>query len=180
MLYDFDRTEEHVFMMNQMEQIVADQQPDVFLVSGDVFNTSAPSASIQRKFAESVIRMHTAKPDMSIVITAGNHDSQSRHEIFRVLWEMANVQMIGAIDTDNPENHIINIGNKGFVIAVPYANERFMPDGFFSHMEELVAERNADNLPVVLMAHTTVAGCDWRGHSGANERTVGGIDRTNL
>ncbi len=179
-LYDFDRTEEQVFMMEQMEQMVVDLQPDAFLISGDVFNTSAPSASIQHKFADSILRMHIAKPDMNIIVTAGNHDSQSRHEIFRSLWETANVQMIGTLDIEHPENHIVKVGEKGFVVAVPYANERFMPTDFFSHLEQYVAERNSFNLPVILMAHTTVAGCDISGHQGANELTVGGIDSVGI
>lgn len=46
-----------------------------------------------------------------------------------------------------------------------------------------VAERNNDNLPVVMSAHTTVKGCDFTGHdtmqlgTAQNEEfTVGGID----
>ena len=37
-------------------------------------------------------------------------------------------------------------------------------------------ERNTDGLPVIMMAHTTVQGCNFTGHDNANETSVGGID----
>ena len=68
----------------------------------------------------------------------------------------------------------------GFIIAVPYANERFLPENFYTGLLQLTSQQNNDGLPVVMMAHTTVAGCDYSSHRNASERNVGGIDSVNL
>lgn len=117
-------------MLEQMRRIVADEQPDLFLLSGDVYHTSQPSASVQTMFADALLAIHEACPAMTIVVTAGNHDSGMRHEIFRAPWRRFNVHTIGSLDRENPDSHIIGISGKGYVVAVPYASERFIPDGF--------------------------------------------------
>lgn len=111
---------------------------------------------------------------MTIIITAGNHDSCSKHDIFRTPWRALNVYTIGSIDADRYDDLIVEIPGKGFVIAVPYVNERNMPTDLFQNLLDKVEERNIDNWPVVMTAHTTVRGCDFSGHDNANERTVGG------
>ena len=175
-LYNYDRTVEHTAMLNQMKEIVTKYQPDVFLLCGDVYHTAQPSAAVQTLFTNAMVKIHQANPNMVIVITAGNHDSGSKHEIFRTPWKALNVSVIGTIDRDNLDDHIIEIHEKGFIVAVPYANGRNIPDGFFTQLLDMVNERNVDRLPVVLSAHTTVQGCDFTGHEHSNEYTVGGID----
>lgn len=81
MLYNYDRTAEQGAMLYQMIHLVERHQPDVFLVAGDIFHTSTPSASVQTMLAEAIVEIHKACPEMTIVLTAGNHDSASKHEI---------------------------------------------------------------------------------------------------
>lgn len=176
MLYNYDRTEEQQEMLEQMASIVRERQPDVFLLCGDVYHTSQPSAAVQTMLTKSLVKIHEACPEMTIVMTAGNHDSGSKHEIFRIPWEALNVYAVGQLDKENPDSHIIEVPGKGWVIAVPYASERIIPDGFFQQLLDRVAERNAEGRPVVMCAHTTVKGCDFTGHEHASETTVGGID----
>lgn len=179
-LYNYDRTEEQTHMLQQIEEIVRQQQPDVFILAGDVYHTSQPSAAVQTLFANTLVNIHEACKDMTIVITAGNHDSGSRHEIFRTPWQALNVYAIGNISRDNTYSHIIEIPGKGFIIAIPYCNERNIPDGFFSQLLDDVAQRNTQQLPVVMTAHTTVNGCDFTGHDHATDYTVGGIDSIDI
>jgi exonuclease SbcD len=117
---------------------------------------------------------------MTIVITAGNHDSGSKHEIFRTPWKALKVYTVGCIDASQKEDLIIEVPGQGYVIAVPYVNERNMPKGFFQELLDIVDGKNANNLPVVMMAHTTLRGCDFAGHDNASEYTVGGIDSYDL
>ena len=180
-LYGFDRTEEQSGMLNQMEEIVKKHRPDVFLICGDVYHTSQPSNAVQTMFANALVRIHNANPEMAIVITAGNHDSATKHDIFRTPWRVLNVFTIGNISTEaregtNYNDHIIEIPGKGFILAVPYVSERNMPDMFYQHLLEEVEKRNTENLPVVLTAHTTVRGCDITGHDSTVKDSIGGID----
>ena len=179
-LYNYDRTEEQMAMLLQMVDIVREEKPDVFLLCGDVYHTPQPSASVQTMFTNALVEIHDANPDMTIVITAGNHDSGTKHDIFRTPWKALKVYTIGSVDANNKEDLIIEIPGQGYVIAVPYVNERNMPDGFFQNLLDIVAERNEANLPVVMTAHTTVSGCDFAGHENASEYVVGGIDSHSL
>lgn len=181
-LYNYDRTEEQMCMLKQLTEMVARERPDAFLLCGDVYHTPQPSAAVQTLFADAMAALHTAHPGMTIIVTAGNHDSGSKHEIFRTPWRALNVHVVGTLEKE-PElidQHIIEIEEKGFVIAIPYSYERNFPEGFFQNLLNRVKERNRMNLPVVMMAHTTVKGCDFRGHDRTGEFMVGGIDCLDL
>ncbi|MBQ2951855.1 MAG: exonuclease SbcCD subunit D [Prevotella sp.] len=179
-LYNYDRTEEQMVMLLQMVNIVKEQKPDVFLLCGDVYHTPQPSAAVQTMFTNALVEIHEANPDMMIIITAGNHDSGTKHDIFRTPWKALKVYTVGSIDVNQKQDLIVEIPGKGYVIAVPYVNERNMPKGFFQHLLDIVNEKNTCNLPVVMTAHTTVRGCDFAGHENASEYTVGGIDSYDL
>ena len=179
-LYNHDRTEEQQAMLNQMVQIVKAQQPDVFLLCGDVYHTPTPSSAVQTMLTDALLAIHKAQPEMVIVVTAGNHDSGSKHEIFQSAWRELNVFAIGQLDKEQPQEHIIEVKGKGYVIAVPYCSERNMPTDFFQQLTNLVGERNAEGLPIVMTAHTTVRGCDFTGHDHPTEHIVGGIDEIEL
>ena len=180
MLYGHDRTEEQQSMLDQMVEIVAQEKPDVFILAGDVYDTSQPSAAAQTMFNKTIIRLHDTHPDMTIVATAGNHDSGSKHEIFRTPWEYLNVHTIGNLNKENPSSHIIEIPEKGFVIAVPYTHERFLRDGLFQQLIDEVASRNTTQLPVILTAHTSIVGANFSGHENATEKNIGGIDSVDV
>lgn len=179
-LYNYDRTEEQQSMIDQMVDIAGREKPDVFLLSGDVYHTAQPSASTQTLFSEAIMRLHTAHPGMVIIATAGNHDSGSRHEVFRKPWQALGVYAIGCLDHNHPETHIIDIPGKGKVIALPYCHERNLPDGIFQQLIDLATDHDTTHLPVVMMAHTTVRGCDFTGHQDATDLSVGGIDTLNI
>ena len=179
-LYNHSRNEEQQAMLDQMADIVKEQQPDVFLLCGDVFHTSQPSNAIQTMLSDGLVKIHEAYPQMTIVMTAGNHDSGTKHEIFRTPWRALNVYAIGQLEKENLEEHIIEVPGKGYIIAIPYTYEQNLPEGFFQQLLDMVSERNTEGLPVVMTAHTTVKGCDFQGHEQGTEYTVGNIDAIEL
>ena len=179
-LYGHDRTEEQQAMLDQMVHIVEEQQPDVFLLCGDVFHTAQPSNATQTMLSDALMKIHEANPQMVIVMTAGNHDSPTKHVIFQKPWRALNVYAIGQLKKEHLEEHIIEIPGKGFIIAIPHVNEQLLPEGFFQQLLDKAAERNTEGLPVVMTAHTTVKGCAYKGHEQATELTVGGIDAIQL
>lgn len=179
-LYNFDRTEEQTAMLKQIIDIVGERKPDVFLLCGDIYHTPQPSSAVQTMLSDAMVKIHQAHPEMIIVMTSGNHDSGSKHEIFRTPWRALNVYAIGQLEKEKLDEHIITVPRKGYIVAVPYANERNIPDGFFQQLLDRVNELNAEGLPVVMTAHTTVKGCDFTGHDHATELTVGGIDSFEL
>ena len=104
-LYCFDRTEEHLSFLSQIENIVKVEQPDALVVSGDIYHNSTPSNSVMRMFSDALLKIANVNPQMKIIITAGNHDSSSRLEITRNIWQRLNVEVIGGIEKVDGEVH---------------------------------------------------------------------------
>ncbi len=179
-LYNYDRTQEQMAMLLRMVDVVREEKPDLFLLCGDVYHTPQPSAAVQTMFTNALVAIHDANPEMTMVITAGNHDSGTKHDIFRTPWRALKVHTIGSVNPNQIEDLIIEIAGKGYVIAVPYVNERNMPKGLFQELLNKVEEKNSNNLPVVMTAHLTVSGCDFAGHEHATDYAVGGIDSYNI
>lgn len=188
--YRFDREEEHQHFFQQLCDIAKEEQPDAMLVSGDVFHNPAPSAVAQRLFVDGVLAIHQAAPQMQIVITAGNHDSGSRLEAERDLWHLAGVHVIGNCQreengTFDPWQFIVEIPEKGFILAVPY----FHPSNYPLATEDLPRDQRqraffeslyshlSQQYPVIMMAHLAVQGCNTRGHE---DEPIGGMMKEDL
>ena len=179
--YGYDRNEEQRDMLRQLADIVADVQPDALLVSGDIYHTAAPSSAAVSLYVEAMLEIHRACPTMSIIVIAGNHDSASRLESHGLLWRLAGVTVLGGI-TRNTEgkadlsSHLIRVGDKGIVAAVPFAFPPSFPltdedierggrqPAYFQALLDQANQQNPDGLPVVLMAHLAVSNSDTTGH----------------
>lgn len=182
-LFNYDRHEEQQSMLDQMAEIVKKEQPDVFILAGDVFDNAQPSATTQTMLSDAIVKIHQANPDMAIVSIAGNHDSGSRHTIFHSAWKMLNVTVLGNVYKEESDlsKYVVEIKDKGYVVAVPHAAERNMPDCFFERLQEYVAEKNAEKqLPVILTAHLAVRGSNFKGHDNATDLCVGNLDCQDL
>jgi len=180
--YGYDRSEEQRDFLRQLAAIVAQEQPDALLVSGDIYHTAAPSSAAVSMYVEGMLDIHKACPDMAIVVIAGNHDSASRLESDSLLWRLAGVRVLGGIARDSQgladlQRHIIPVKDKGIVAAVPYAHRNSFPKvsdediesgerqrAYFEALIEHVNAGNPDALPVVLMAHLAVNNSDFTGH----------------
>ncbi|MBO4849717.1 MAG: exonuclease SbcCD subunit D [Prevotella sp.] len=169
--YNYRRQDEFEDFFCQLRRIVEDEKPDALLVSGDVYHSSVPAISTQTMYTEAMLDLHLACPQMTIVVTAGNHDSASRLEVDRSLWGHFKVHVVGTL-ARTPEGvdldrHIIPIADKGWVVAVPHVFKQNFPpapDGgtdrqtaFFKVLLDRVAQLNTQQKPVVLMAHLAVA-----------------------
>ncbi len=180
-LYCNDRSAEHVAVFDRLVEIIGCEKPDVLLVSGDIFHNPRPGAAAHTMLTSVLLRLLHAAPGMKIVITAGNHDSASMHEIFRDAWRELGVYAIGSAVSDDEVNFsklIIEISGKCFVVAVPYVYSRLVDNGLFQRLLDETAQRNTSALPVFLMAHAMVnfgsADVDAHGADEAVESSVFG------
>lgn len=200
---EYDRADEHRSFFGWLEGLVAEEQPDALLVSGDIFHNPLPSAQSQSLYTDAVLSLKKACPGMTIVITAGNHDSGSRLEVSRKLWDLAGVRITGCLSRKagriEYRDHIIPIPSAaapghiaGYVAALPYVCRQNYPpveDGkenpsvdsdalsarqrrLYEKLLETAEAENSGGLPIVLMAHLAVAGCDISGH----DEPVGGME----
>lgn len=187
-LYGHDRSADQKHMLNQIADIVKSEMPDVVLISGDVFDNGSPSAAAQTMLDEALMDMHrNGSNDMIIILTSGNHDSPSRHVAFRAVYSEVGVHTVGSstITSDSPiadlyDQLVITIPGKGIIVAVPYINQRNLPEDFYARILQEVKLRNKEHLPVVMMAHLTVADSRFQGHENSDGRIVGGIESVDI
>ena len=191
--HNFSREEEHKYFFEQLKSIIIKEKPDVLVVSGDVFHTATPTIVSQRLYYNFIVELSRLDADLQIVITSGNHDSPSRLEAPRPLWEAFNVTVVGMLDyqtvTGDDELNFdaskveIPIKRKdeiiGWVLAVPYMNAGNYPqikdnesiskriaafyDSLLNHLKNR-PEYN-DNQAIVATGHLAVVNAIIWGHS---------------
>lgn len=181
--YGYDRSEEQRDFLEQLADIVRKHTPDALLVSGDIFHTAAPSNAAINLYVNAMLDIHKACPSMAIIVIAGNHDSASRLDSDKRLWQLAGVTVLGGIARDKNgkadlKSHIINVSDKGVVAAVPFAYPTSFPvpvnvteaerdqrqQVYFQSLLNQANSLNHNELPVVLMAHLAVTNSDFTGH----------------
>ncbi len=175
-LYGYDRTEEQLETLAAIDAICRSERPDALVVSGDLYDVAQPSSAVQRRLTDALIAMRRHNPSMEIIITAGNHDSATRHEIARNLWEEHRIHMVGTVpqrEDSDLSSLLVSVGGKGVVCAVPYVNRRFVDEDFYMRVTEEASHMETDeSLPVVLMAHMAVSGGDYEGHRSMAEGAI--------
>ena len=60
-LYNYDRSYEQTDFLAQLARIVAKEQPDVMVISGDIYHYSNPSAATQRMYTEGMLSIRLVR-----------------------------------------------------------------------------------------------------------------------
>ena len=166
---NYERVEEHNHFFSQLEDLCVREQPDALVVSGDVFDIQQPSASTRKAFTDHFVRIHGKCPAMKIIITAGNHDSASRIQAERAVWELGNTRLVGIPPSPDQVNgpdgwqdeYIVRM-ECGYIVTLPY-----MPGERTNVVQSIldqVAVENTGEKPVVMTGHLAVTGMDALGH----------------
>lgn len=199
LFYEYDRTFEHQMFLDWLINIIAEQQTDVLLISGDVFDLSNPSALTVRMFYTFLNRAVRANSDIQIVITAGNHDSPSRLESPKPLLESSNIHIIGMIEKDsdgniNFEKLVVPLKNKDgqieiLCLAIPFLRMGDYPivaecsDPYAEGVAEMYKQVNDYALTqlkpdqsVIAMGHLYAAGAERSGNDEYERPILGNIE----
>lgn len=179
-LVNLERTEEHQHFLNWLLQTIEQEQVEVLLMSGDVFDNGAPSNTALKLYYD-FLRRVCATCCRHIIITGGNHDSISTLNAPKELLECFNIYVVGGASHD-PLDELIELrGENGelqlAVCAVPFlryrdvrlsvAGETFeereqrIKQGIAAHYEAFVphVQKYKDQrVPVVAMGHLFAAG----------------------
>lgn len=182
-LHNVSLLEDQRHMLDQIVGIIRDNEVDVVIVAGDIYDRSVPPAAAVELLDETVNRICNELKKELIVIS-GNHDSGERLGFGSRQMATAGLHIIGPLWRD-PEPVVIN-GPQGEVAfyGVPYnapATVRNLHDVELSSHDEAMAlltgKIHADNgqqRPSVVIAHCYLDG----GSSCDSERplSIGGAD----
>jgi DNA repair protein SbcD/Mre11 len=97
LFHEYDRHTEHQAFLNWLRTCLSEQDVDVLLISGDIFDSSNPSAHSIKLFYEFLSQTARDLPQLQIIITAGNHDSAARLEAPKPLLSTMNIKVVGLI-----------------------------------------------------------------------------------
>ena len=171
-LHERSRLDEHEQFLDWLLETIQRRKVDLLLVSGDIFDTSLPSAEATNLYYRFLYRLYD-ETDAYAVITAGNHDSPRHLEAPQEFLKMGRIYVVGlSVEAAECVFPFPPDDPRVMVAAVPYLSESDL-----RHLSyEAEAEKNeryrewlkafyADcvscmpaELPKILMGHLFVQG----------------------
>lgn len=199
-LHQYSRDDEHKYFFNQLKNIILEEEPDVLIVSGDIFHSATPTVVSQRLYYHTLVELSRLHDDLQIIVVAGNHDSPSRLEAPRELWEAFNVTVVGGLDfyKEFTESELSYDASKiqipvkrhdeivGWVLAVPFINAGNYPPlkdndtysnrvfSFYNNLNNNLKQsvQFNENHSVVATGHFMMSGVN----SNSYNKMIGGLE----
>ncbi len=156
------RNPDLVYALDQVVDFARENEPDLVLVAGDVFDKANPDNESKEIIFDFFLRLRDLKRE--VVVIAGNHDSYDFMKSISGLSRLANVHIY---DRPHPQKGVFVKGELG-VACLPYPSERVITsadeDAKKSYADKVSSfiRHLADSISCsryrVLLAHLFVAG----------------------
>ena len=201
-LYGQNRQAEFNAFLNWLMDLLQQEQTDVLLIAGDVFDTITPNHAAQELYYRFLAQVAALGLCRHVVIIGGNHDSASFLNAPKSLLSALNVHVIGASTALEQEVLVLKDHEDktcAIVCAVPYLRDRdvrMSADGESSQDKSLALVngikahyRDALNLakqkqqemgsdvPIIAMGHLFTQGGVTLDADGVRELYVGSLAR---
>ena len=199
-LFNRKRYEEFHAFLSWLGDIIEEEEIQVLLVAGDVFDNNAPSHRAQELYYRFLCRIAQSSC-RHVILTAGNHDSPSFLNAPREVLRFLNVYVIGSIGEDFTDEVLLLRNPQGepelIVCAVPYLRdrdirrvesgegwedkERKLLEGIREHYHQVcgqaekIRESIGRPLPIVAMGHLFAAGGSTVEGDGVRDLYVGSL-----
>jgi exonuclease SbcD len=163
-LRDISREGEHAAFLAWLLELCTREAPDAMVITGDVFDSSTPSASAERMWFEFLASAHRARPAMDIIAIAGNHDSPARLGAASAVLDELGVHVVSGLDMDRVLVPVA--GGRGLVAAVPFLRPLDLPicdDPLGAVYAEVIARARAARAPgqaLIVTGHLFVVGAE--------------------
>lgn len=201
-LYGQKRYEEFESFLVWLSDLINNENIDVLLVAGDIFDNTTPGNRAQELYYKFLNRVATSKC-RHIIIIGGNHDSPSFLNAPKEVLSFLNIHVIGAALKTVAHEVLVLKDDKGkeelIVLAVPYLRDRDIRsvepgesvkdkedkliNGIQSHYKKVceIAERKNNELetkvPVIAMGHLFTAGGKLVEGDGVRDLYIGSLAR---
>ncbi|MBF0453383.1 MAG: exonuclease SbcCD subunit D C-terminal domain-containing protein [Magnetococcales bacterium] len=96
-LHGFSRTQEQGAFLQWLSATLHEQEVDVLIVAGDLFDTVNPSSAAQNQLYQFIRTNHQNLPHLQTVLIGGNHDSANRLEAPNPLFHTFGVHSLGRL-----------------------------------------------------------------------------------
>jgi exonuclease SbcD len=182
-----DRHDEHTAVLHSLVQVARDEDADVVLVAGDVFETAAPTAKAQGLVMRTLLALRD--DGRQVVAIAGNHDNASLLDaVYRPVLGELGLHVLGTPKRPDAGGTLAlrtRRGEPATVAALPFLSHRYavraaevLLHEFAEHtldyaqrvaeMVRLLTQGFGDHTINLCLAHATLLG----GRRGGGERDV--------
>lgn len=181
------RIEEQKKFVDTLEKIVNEENPQLILIAGDIFDTPAPSSEAEKLFFDAMKKISNFGK-RAIVIIPGNHDSAERLVasknlakefgiiIYEKPFEEKELGKYGEFEIERATQGgaLLNIGGERvYIYSLPYMSEAILNDEYRNLFEESDEDLSytkkigrvlkygvsqLENIPKVVMAHLFIMG----------------------
>ncbi|MBQ6534906.1 MAG: exonuclease subunit SbcD, partial [Opitutales bacterium] len=161
--------DDQIFILNQLFDVIRDQNPDVIIISGDIYDRGIPPAEAVELFDDILNRF--AEKKLPTLIISGNHDSATRLNFGSKLFRSKNIFIASKIE-DKPAQVVLedNFGEIYFSL-IPFFDPAEIKAKFFDENAErltfndankfyvdLARENIPENKRSVAIAHVFISG----------------------
>lgn len=198
--YEYDRKTEHACFLTWLKKTVIENNVDILLIAGDIFDSPNPSAESQKMYFSFLHEITNESPGLQVIIISGNHDSAARLEAPNPLLEAMNVTVRGIIKRNDEgdidyEHLVVPLNKGGYCLAVPYLRQGDYPDAgnysqsvkaMYDKLYEIAYRKNATNScdpipdkdfqPVIAMGHLQATGSEIPENDRSERTIIGGLE----
>lgn len=155
-LHGVSRHFEHQQFLNWLLDALIQNEADVLIVAGDIFDSANPPAAAQAQLYDFLVKARTSLPSLSIILVGGNHDSASRLDAPSPILNALGVDVVGGLTRSedgeiNWERLLVPLTNstgeiRAWCGAMPFLRNADLPtnndesDPLISGMKALYAE----------------------------------------
>jgi exonuclease SbcD len=199
LFHDYDRTYEHKQFLDWLLETIQQEEIDVLLISGDVFDISNPAAASVKLFYTFLNKAVKVNPQIQIIITAGNHDSASRLESPKPLLESSRIHIVGLIERNaaheiNYEKLLIPIEDstgtiKALCLAIPFLRMGDYPSiadcsnsytegvaALYKEVYEYALQKKENGQAIIAMGHLHVQQAEITELDKTERLIMGGVE----
>lgn len=136
-LHDLDRWREHDAFLTWLVTVLGQQNVDVLLITGDIFDSSNPPARATQRWFSFLAEVRQRYPDLDVIAIGGNHDSAGRLDAPQPVLSSLSIHIVGGlprmpdgtIDVDKVLIPVTGAAGtvEGWVAAVPFLRPKDLP-----------------------------------------------------
>lgn len=196
-LYDKKRYPEFEAFLDWLLKLIYEEQIDILLVAGDIFDSSAPGNRAQELYYGFLSKVKDTAC-RQVIITGGNHDSPTFLDAPKNLLGALNIKVIGSITGNINDEILVVKDNDGkaeaIICAVPFLRDRDIrtvepgenPDdkskklikGISQHYQAVSSaaidlQNNNSRIPVIGMGHLFTRDARTSEGDGVRELYIG-------
>lgn len=196
--FGYDRTEEQEHFLSWLSSRLKENEIDVLIIAGDVFDVSNPSAASQRMFYHFLHEVTEENPSLQVVAVAGNHDSAARLEAPLPLLQKMRTEIKGIVPKVDGEidydSLLVELKNRNgeteaICMAVPFLRQGDYPavetegnpyaEGvkeLYSRLLERALANKKEEMAVVAIGHLQATGSEIADRDYSERTIIGGLE----